>query len=66
MIDSMTNNIGHYGRTCREWRKRFVDNFYKVIVPVLQRDYPDVVGEQRGDKGKAEIEIFKRKWICEP
>jgi len=63
MIDSMTNDVAHYVRTWREWRKRFMDKFHKAIVPILQKEYPDVVGKQRGDNGKAEIEIFKRKWI---
>ncbi|KAF8073417.1 CFS1-like protein [Lyophyllum atratum] len=32
-----------------------------VIVPALKREYPEVMC---GPRGKEEIEVFKRKWIC--
>jgi cyclopropane-fatty-acyl-phospholipid synthase len=62
IVDSVANIGPHYARTLREWRKRFLDVFETVIVPALKRDYPDVMG---GPRGKEEIEVFKRKWICE-
>jgi hypothetical protein len=33
-----------------------------VIVPALKSEYPNVMG---GSRGREEIEVFKRKWICE-
>ena len=45
----------------REWRRRFEDRFEEVIVPALEREYPEVM---RGENGRKEIEVFKRKWIC--
>ncbi|KAF8329871.1 S-adenosyl-L-methionine-dependent methyltransferase [Amanita rubescens] len=62
-VDSVTNISVHYVRTLREWRKRFLKCFEDVIVPALQRDYPDVMGEKCGDSGKESIDVFKRKWI---
>lgn len=57
------SNIGpHYARTLREWRRRFLERFDDVIVPALVKEYPAVMGGQRG---RSEIEVFKRKWICE-
>jgi len=62
VVDSV-NNIGpHYARTLREWRRRFLDRFDDVIVPALKAEYPSMVG---GDQGLNEIEVFKRKWLCE-
>ena len=62
IVDSV-NNIGpHYARTLREWRRRFLDRFDDVIVPVLKAEYPSMVG---GDQRPNEIEVFKRKWLCE-
>ncbi|KAF8690914.1 hypothetical protein AX14_002943, partial [Amanita brunnescens Koide BX004] len=63
IIDSVANNGKHYARTYHEWHQRFLDRFYDVIVPILQQEHPEVVGEECGDKGRAEIEIFKRKWM---
>ncbi|KAJ3992330.1 CFS1-like protein [Lentinula boryana] len=62
-VDSISNIGPHYARTLREWRRRFIERFEDVIVPALKREYPEVMG---GKQGKKEIEVFKRKWICEP
>ncbi|KAF9267297.1 cyclopropane-fatty-acyl-phospholipid synthase [Marasmius fiardii PR-910] len=59
-VDSITNIGPHYARTLREWRKRFLDRFETVIVPALQREYPETMS---GPRGRDEIEVFKRKWI---
>jgi len=62
VVDSV-NNIGpHYARTLREWRRRFIDRFDDVIVPALKAKYPFMAS---GDQGLNEIEVFKRKWLCE-
>jgi len=62
-VDSITNISVHYVRTLSEWRQRFLNCFDDVIVPALRREYPDVMGEQCGDSGKENIQVFKRKWI---
>ncbi|QRV85308.1 cyclopropane-fatty-acyl-phospholipid synthase [Ceratobasidium sp. AG-Ba] len=55
-------NIGpHYARTLREWGRRFSAKFESDIAPALQRAYPDV--NDRTDRGRREIEVFKRKWM---
>ncbi|KAG6849985.1 hypothetical protein C0991_010852 [Blastosporella zonata] len=61
-VDSISNIGPHYARALREWRQRFLDSFESVIVPALKREYPDVMC---GPRAKEEIEVFKRKWICE-
>ncbi|KAJ7442616.1 CFS1-like protein [Mycena latifolia] len=61
IVDSVSNIGPHYARTLREWRRRFLHQFDSVIVPALKREYPDVMN---GPRGKEEIEVFKRKWIC--
>ena len=61
IVDSVSNIGPHYARTLREWRRRFLDRFESVIVPALKSEYPNVMG---GLRGREEIEVFKRKWIC--
>lgn len=61
IVDSVSNIGPHYARTLREWRRRFLDRFEDVIVPALIAEYPEVM---KGSKGREEIEVFKRKWIC--
>ncbi|KAF8526720.1 hypothetical protein JB92DRAFT_2870900 [Gautieria morchelliformis] len=53
VVDSVVNIGPHYARTLREWRRRFLERFSSVIVPALMKE------------GQKEIEVFKRKWICE-
>ncbi|KIM24907.1 hypothetical protein M408DRAFT_316976 [Serendipita vermifera MAFF 305830] len=65
IVESISNIGPHYARTLREWRRRFEAKFDEVIVPALQSEYPDVMGPQTGLKGLREIEVFKRKWICD-
>lgn len=62
IVDSVSNIGPHYARTLREWRRRFLARFESAIVPALMREYPDVMA---GPRGRAEIEVFKRKWLCE-
>ena len=61
-VDSVSNIGPHYARTLREWRTRFLECFDSVIIPALRKDYPDVMA---GPNGAYEIEVFKRKWICQ-
>jgi cyclopropane-fatty-acyl-phospholipid synthase len=41
----------------REWRRRFLANFDDKIGPALRAEHPEMTD--------ADIEVFKRKWICE-
>ena len=61
IVDSVSNIGPHYARTLREWRRRFLDRFESIIVPALKDQYPEVM---TGERGRQEIEVFKRKWIC--
>lgn len=61
-VDSVANIGPAYARTLREWRRRFLDRFDTAIVPALQAEHPEVMS---GPQGQEEIEVFKRKWICE-
>ena len=62
IVDSVSNIGPHYARTLREWRRRFLAQFDEIVVPALKEEYPDVMN---GPNGPKEIEIFKRKWVCE-
>ncbi|KDQ27768.1 hypothetical protein PLEOSDRAFT_1040411 [Pleurotus ostreatus PC15] len=62
IVDSVSNIGPHYARTLREWRQRFLANFEDVVVPALKKEYPDVM---TGRSGRSEIEVFKRKWLCD-
>lgn len=64
VVDSVSNIGPHYARTLREWCRRFLDRFDDIIVPALKAEYPTIMGDKCGEKGKEEIEVFKRKWIC--
>lgn len=58
IVDSVSNIGPHYARTLREWRRRFLAKFDSVIVPSLQREYPEVMG---GPRGREEIEVFQKE-----
>lgn len=61
IVDSISNIGPHYARTLREWRRTFEDRFDTVIEPALRAEYP---GSMDGERGKEEVQVFKRKWIC--
>ena len=42
----------------------FEEKFADVIEPALRAEYPDVMGEECGEKGRREVDVFRRKWIC--
>ena len=31
-------------------------------MPALRAEHPDIMG---GERGRREVEVFKRKWLCE-
>uniref|UniRef100_A0A0W0G7Q8 Putative CFS1-like protein n=1 Tax=Moniliophthora roreri TaxID=221103 RepID=A0A0W0G7Q8_MONRR len=60
-IDSVENIGPHYARTLREWRRRFLETFEEVIRPALVKE----LGKGAIGKEGEEVEVFKRKWLCE-
>ncbi|KAI9058495.1 cyclopropane-fatty-acyl-phospholipid synthase [Trametes sanguinea] len=62
VVDAVSNIGPHYARTLREWRRRFEARFEDTIVPALRAEYPGVMGLD-DEKARAEIEVFRRKWI---
>lgn len=64
IVESIANIGPHYARTLREWRRRFLDKFESIIVPALQQEYALSRPGEGAVMSRAEIEVFKRKWIC--
>ncbi|KAI0770009.1 cyclopropane-fatty-acyl-phospholipid synthase [Fomes fomentarius] len=62
VVDSVSNIGPHYARTLREWRRRFEARFEDTIVQALKVEYPGVMDSDDA-KARAEIEVFRRKWI---
>lgn len=68
VVEDVTSVGAHYARALRCWRQRFPGRFEGEIVPELQR-----LGRGEGSSGKmgkggwmmskAEIEVFRRKWV---
>ena len=56
-VDSVANIGPHYARTLREWKRRFLSNWTDTIAPALVDKY---------SLDEADLEVFRRKWICEP
>ena len=54
VIDDILNIGGHYAKTLRLWKERFMESFESEIRPALAREH----------KGMSEqdVELFKRKW----
>ncbi|KAH9883791.1 cyclopropane-fatty-acyl-phospholipid synthase [Xylariomycetidae sp. FL2044] len=54
IIERVENIGGHYTKTLRLWKEKFMLNFEDKIKPALMREHPQMRDE--------EIEVFKRKW----
>lgn len=54
IVERIENIGGHYARTLRLWRERFLSAFEDTIRPALRREHEDM--------GDEEIEVFRRKW----
>jgi cyclopropane-fatty-acyl-phospholipid synthase len=54
VMERVENIGGHYAKTLRLWREKFLDNFDSRIRPALKL--------QHGEMGEKEIEVFRRKW----
>ena len=56
-VDSVANIGPHYARTLRKWKRKFLRNWWDTIAPALVDKY---------SLDAASLEVFRRKWICEP
>lgn len=53
-MEKVENIGGHYARTLRLWRERFLANLDEKIRPALKKENPEMQ--------KDESEVFRRKW----
>jgi cyclopropane-fatty-acyl-phospholipid synthase len=57
IVEKIENIGGHYAKTLRLWKERFLQNFESRIRPALMIEHKDM--------GEKEIEVFRRKWeVC--
>jgi cyclopropane-fatty-acyl-phospholipid synthase len=57
IVERVENIGGHYAKTLRLWKEKFLDNFDTKIRAALRREHPRMTEE--------EIEVFRRKWeVC--
>ncbi|KAI5922514.1 cyclopropane-fatty-acyl-phospholipid synthase [Camillea tinctor] len=54
IVEKVENIGGHYPKTLRLWREKFLLNFDSKIIPALKMEHPETTPE--------EIQVFKRKW----
>lgn len=57
IVDGIENIGGHYAKTLRLWKEKFLENFDAIVKPALME-------EHRG-MSDIETEVFRRKWeVC--
>ncbi|KAI1078207.1 cyclopropane-fatty-acyl-phospholipid synthase [Whalleya microplaca] len=54
IVERVENIGGHYAKTLRLWKDKFLLNFESKIRPALKAEHPQMTAE--------EIEVFRRKW----
>ncbi|KAI9851844.1 MAG: hypothetical protein M1838_002560 [Thelocarpon superellum] len=54
IVDQVENISGHYSKTLRLWKQKFLQNFDARIKPALLDEHDDMTDEA--------AELFKRKW----
>ncbi|OAA68325.1 cyclopropane-fatty-acyl-phospholipid synthase [Niveomyces insectorum RCEF 264] len=54
IVESVENIGGHYAKTLRLWREKFLANFETTIRPALKKEHSGMADD--------EIEVFRRKW----
>lgn len=54
VVERVENIGGHYAKTLRLWREKFMLNFEARIRPALLREHDDM--------GEKEVDVFRRKW----
>ncbi|KAI0600039.1 cyclopropane-fatty-acyl-phospholipid synthase [Biscogniauxia sp. FL1348] len=59
IVERVENIGGHYVKTLRLWREKFLLNFESKIRPALKLEHPRMTPE--------EVDVFRRKWeVCAP
>jgi cyclopropane-fatty-acyl-phospholipid synthase len=57
VLEKLENIGGHYAKTLKLWRWKFLSNFNSRIRPALMAEHKDM--------GEKEVEVFRRKWeVC--
>ncbi|KAH8651028.1 cyclopropane-fatty-acyl-phospholipid synthase [Xylariales sp. PMI_506] len=54
IVERVENIGGHYAKTLRLWKEKFLANFDDKIRPALKREHPSM--------SEQEIDVFRRKW----
>ncbi|KAH6989393.1 Mycolic acid cyclopropane synthetase-domain-containing protein [Ilyonectria sp. MPI-CAGE-AT-0026] len=54
VVENVENIGGHYVKTLRLWKEKFLESFDEKIRPALAKEHPDMTQEG--------IEVFRRKW----
>lgn len=54
IVERVENIGGHYAKTLRLWRQKFLQNFDSRVRPALIMEHKDM--------SEGEIEVFRRKW----
>ncbi|KAI1443680.1 cyclopropane-fatty-acyl-phospholipid synthase [Annulohypoxylon stygium] len=54
IVEKVENIGGHYAKTLRLWKEKFMANFETKIRPALQSEHPQMTQQ--------EIDVFRRKW----
>jgi cyclopropane-fatty-acyl-phospholipid synthase len=57
VVEKIENIGGHYAKTLRLWKEKFLMNFESRIRPALMAEHDDM--------GEREVEVFRKKWeVC--
>jgi cyclopropane-fatty-acyl-phospholipid synthase len=57
VVEKIENIGGHYAKTLRLWKEKFLTNFESRIRPALMAEHDDM--------GEREVEVFRKKWeVC--
>ncbi|EHK96377.1 putative Cyclopropane-fatty-acyl-phospholipid synthase [Glarea lozoyensis 74030] len=54
VVERIENIGGHYAKTLRSWKEKFMVNFESRIRPALMIEHPEM--------GDREVEVFAKKW----
>ncbi|KAL3426033.1 Tuberculostearic acid methyltransferase UfaA1 [Phlyctema vagabunda] len=54
VVEKIENIGGHYAKTLRLWREKFLQNFDSRIRPALMTEHQEM--------GDQEVEVFRKKW----
>ncbi|KAI1097929.1 cyclopropane-fatty-acyl-phospholipid synthase [Jackrogersella minutella] len=54
IVERVENIGGHYAKTLRLWKEKFMANFESRIRPALKEEHPQMTQQ--------EIDVFRRKW----